>query len=711
MRALRWNPITFAVMGALASAYSGNAVAQQEEARTTVMPEVAVTAQAETSREQGYRPKRSSASGFREKSLLETPFSVNAISAEVIQDQQAKSLVDVIKNDPSVTLASDPMWFDRVTVRGFFLSVDAIKRDGLSINDQGTIALDNKAAVEVSKGLSGLRYGLTSPGGVINYVVKRPAATPVSRATVNASGDGGAGVSADLSRRFGEQQQFGVRINAAAEELRNHIDAFDGDRKFFSGAFDWQATDRLLLEFDVEHQDSTRSEPGTPNVRWWNSLAEARAAYPQIDANTFTGQEWATAPNRQTYYSGRAQYQLNDQWKATVSALRSSLRRGQSSVSPRATRPDGEYRTSLYYSPDQERNNTTWQLVIEGDVRTGSLSHEIAFGLDTVRRDMIFGDGFSGDIGSGNLFTPRPLTQPAPAVGASYLAIRTDQQSAFVTDTVTLPGGVQVFGGVRRTALDIYSGDQTGAMSKVYNKMAAVPSAGVLYKPVAGVSVYASYAEGIEQGGTAPQDAVNRNEVMKPLESRQFELGTKVELGRGALLTAALFRIDKGLEYLNSANTYVQDGSQVHQGAEMTLAGQLGQRLRLLAGAAYLKASVRETANTALIGKRPQGVPQWQANLFADYDLQALLAGLSVNGGLYYGGKKAIDAANTWMADDYVRLDAGVRYSHTLADGKLATLRLGIENLTDKRYLANTNGAALTFGAPRTVKASLAFDF
>jgi iron complex outermembrane receptor protein len=201
---------------------------------SAVLPEVKVTAaaggQSEAElKEYGYRVKSSSATGFREKAVIDTPFSVTTISSEVMQDQQARSLVDVVKNDPSVSQATDPFFYDRVNVRGFNLSVDAIYRDGLTINDQGSIALDNKAAVEIVKGLSAMRYGFTSPGGVVNYVVKRPTSEPLSRVTLLANEYGGYGASGDFSRRFGDQKEFGVRINVASEELRTHVNGMKGD--------------------------------------------------------------------------------------------------------------------------------------------------------------------------------------------------------------------------------------------------------------------------------------------------------------------------------------------------------------------------------------------------------------------------------------------------------------------------------------------------
>ena len=182
-----------------------------------------------------------------------------------------------------------------------------------------------------------------------------------------------------------------------------------------------------------------------------------------------------------------------------------------------------------------------------------------------------------------------------------------------------------------------------------------------------------------------------------------------------ALLTAAVFQIDKGLTLDRNngdgTRTRLQDGRQVHRGVEVTANGQVSRNLRLLAGIAYLDAEIEKTSNAALIGKKPQGVPDWQANLYADYALGSWLPGLSVNAGLYYGGRKAIDPGNLWLADSYVRLDAGVKYAHRIGSGKEVTYRLNVENLTDEKYLESTTWGALQFGAPRTVYASASLSF
>jgi iron complex outermembrane receptor protein len=160
---------------------------------------------------------------------------------------------------------------------------------------------------------------------------------------------------------------------------------------------------------------------------------------------------------------------------------------------------------------------------------------------------------------------------------------------------------------------------------------------------------------------------------MDPIESTQYEAGVKYELTEGALLTAAVFSIDKGLEYIDGSNTYVQNGRQIHDGLELTLSGQVTRDLRLIAGTAWLDARIDKTADTSLIGKRPQGVPEWQANLYADYNLSRFVPGLGVNVGLYYGGEKPIDAENTWYAESWTLLDLGLSYEHRIGAGRLAT--------------------------------------
>lgn len=661
--------------------------------------------------ESGYRAKRSSASGYRQKAVLDTPFSVATIPAEAIRDQQARSLLEVTKNDPSVVSQNSPLWYDRVSVRGFGLGHDSYHREGFSANDQAQMAMENKATVEILKGLSALRYGSVSPGGVINYVVKRPTSQPLAQVNVYGNGFGGKGIHGDFGGRFGHNEQFGVRVNVAAEDVHTHNDKIHGDKQFVSAFLDWQATDKLLLEFDFEHQAREVTGYSGLSVSSFQNINVAKAVFSRLKADTTSAETWSKAPTTQTYYGGALHYQLADQWKVKLAAQQQYLNMDQHSVRARNIDANGNYDVFLYYAPDQDRPYSGWQAIVEGDITTGVLKHELAFGVDGTRRDLLYPTAFNQQIGTDNLFARTGTARPAVTINPANNLVRYDQSSRFLTDTISYSDWLQVYLGVRHTELKSFSRNTVGVKSGIYEQTAVNPTLGFVIKPVQNLSLYTSYAEGIEQGGIAPTTTVNANEVMKPLESNQYEIGAKYELPHGAMLSAAYFHIDKGLEYTDSSNRYVQDGRQVHKGVELALSGQLSSKLRAIAGVAYLDAKVEKTANAALIGKTPINVPKWQANLFVDYDMSALASGLSANAGVYYSSKKAIDALNTWMAESYTRLDVGLRYQQRLANGQAVTYRLNVENLTDKEYLANTAFGALDFGAPRTIKGAVEVAF
>lgn len=661
-----------------------------------------------------YRVVSSASTGFRAQPVIDTPFSVAGFSSDFIQDIQARTLLDVTRNDPSTAPAGDPLWFDRVSVRGFGLSVNAVFRDGFGINDQGTIALENKEAIEISKGLSSTRQGITSPGGTLTYVVKRPLDNPLTRVAAYGDGFGGFGSSADFSRRFGVEERFGARVNVAAEEIRSFVDEVEGDRNFVSAAFDWRATERLLLEVEAERHDKEISSARGVSLSSFtgSNAAAAEAMLARLGPKIRITQPWAVEPNVQTYVSGRATYELADTWRVRLGAQRAELTRDQLGLSAANIQPNGDYDIRYFFSPGQERNNTAALAVLEGEIETGPVLHELALGYDFVRRDMVYNDASTVTIGAGNLFNDVVIPQPAAVGGPAYLQFRSNQHSLFLTDTAKFGDWLHLFGGARLTRFQNLDGDPLGNLAETYDKNVVTPTAGIVVKPIPALSLYASYAEGIEEGGTAPNTAVNAGQVFDPLMSEQVEIGAKWELPAGALLTLAAFEIDKGLQFLDGlTNIFVQDGRQVHRGLEASLAGKVGERLRVVVGAAWLDAEIRRTNNAALIGKRPQGVPEWQANFYADYDLSDLARGLSLNAGLYYTGDKAVDGANTFFADSYTRLDLGLRYRHRIGEATTATWRLGVENVTDERYVSDTSFGSLVFGSPAAVRLSATFDF
>ncbi|MGQ0696653.1 MAG: TonB-dependent receptor domain-containing protein [Panacagrimonas sp.] len=144
------------------------------------------------------------------------------------------------------------------------------------------------------------------------------------------------------------------------------------------------------------------------------------------------------------------------------------------------------------------------------------------------------------------------------------------------------------------------------------------PTAALVFEPVAGALLYANYSEGLEQGGTAPDKASNRGDLLAPLVTEQIELGAKLE-HRNLTYTAAIFELEKPFEFTRFTDAgapgpFVRNGVQRHRGIEFTVTGRLLDRLDIVAGTAYL--DPKTEGNTATDGKRPVSVPRLTGNLF-----------------------------------------------------------------------------------------------
>lgn len=673
------------------------------------MPVVTVTGQADGA---SYRALRQGGSGFIEKDLMDTPFQVNVFTEQLMKDQITRSLVDVAKNDPAVVPSNAmPGYYDAVNIRGFELgNWSGYRRDGLMFANQASQPMENKERIEVIKGLSALRYGFTNPGGIVNWITKRPTATRFTEVTVHANQFGAIGAHVDTGGRAGEGQAFGYRVNVAAEREAFHVKPVKGNRHMLSGAFDWRLSPGLLAEFEAEYHE--RSLPQQINVSI-SSFAAGVARYlpTRVGAKTFLGQTWGEYPTEMGNYSARLHWNVNESWTLRTAVQYSDLWRDQYSAAIRAgsLQANGDFQVSTFYSPNQTRRALTSETVLEGRFTTGAISHEFAAGYASMDHKVTFADSLTPVLGNSNIFQPVAVPGPSAAGLPSTLRSRNKESAVFVADYLTFNPQWQVYAGLRQTRPEYLNYNSAQALTSVYDRKAATPSAGVVFKPVADLAIYASYAEGIEQGGTAPVTANNRNEVMSPLESSQYEIGVKANFGSAATVSAAAFKIDKGLEYVNAANFYVQDGRQVHKGVELSASGELTKGVRLVGGAMALDPRVARTANAAIIGKHPVNAARRQANLYLDADIAAV-PGLALSGGLFHSGRKAVDAANTLFLPAYTRIDLGARYQTRWANNPV-TLRAYLENAGDKTYFNSSSFGSMQFGAARTLRVSASTRF
>jgi iron complex outermembrane receptor protein len=655
------------------------------------------------SAQDGYRVRDSNLSGFTDQPLIDTPFSVKVIPRELLANQGAPDIGALDRFDASVTSsANNPGWYSNLSVRGFTLdNWRNYRYNGLMMVNQQATALENKESVEILKGLSALQAGFSAPGGIVNYVTKRPAAAPINDVDVAVSQYGNARTAVDISRMTADGV-FGLRFNGALEEQRSHVRKVEGDRQFLSIAADWRPTPDTVLRIDVEHE--RRDQVNQPDLP-----IDVNGNIPSgFKPRTFLGQTWATYPTRSTLVSVKLEHFLTDRWSVSAEANWMRLERDQNSLDLVDLQPNGDATASLYYSPDQTRQPINLRLMANGQFATGPVGHEVAFGYTGHWHRTRWSDGFYDAIGTTNIYNPAFIPDPNLTVEPSYVTKRVREQGVFVNDVLSFGEFWKLHLGGRYADLDDRSFDSSGAETARYNEGVFSPSVAVVVKPLSNVSTYVSYIEGLEQGGEAPLGTVNQTQQLTPLTSKQVEAGIKAEFGQLTVETA-LFQIDRPAEYVNAANVYVQDGNQRHRGWEASVTGRLTPEWTLFGSVMLLDAELEETGDPATQGKRPVGVPGHRAALIAEYAPQ-VLDGWIFSANWTRTGERPVNQDNTTNAPAYDIFGLGARYN-TEIGGTPATFRLNVDNILDKRYWSNAQFGTLVAGAPRTVYGSLTLRF
>ncbi len=271
--------------------------------------------------EDGYQPRQASVAGFGAAPLLDTPASVSVFTEQLLQDRQVRLLSEVLQSDASVGESYAPIgYYENFNVRGFELdAAHSYTINGQTIAGEQNVALENKQQVELLKGLSGLQSGVAEPGGLINYVTKRP--QDIRSLTVSSTALGERYIATDLGGWFGSERQFGLRANLAHEDIRSYVDHADGQRDFASLAFDWQVNPDALLQLDVEYQQrEQRSVPG------YQLLGGNRLPHGIDPDDRLAYQHWAKPVQIDSLnLGGRFEYRFSDTWTGSVSASRSRV--------------------------------------------------------------------------------------------------------------------------------------------------------------------------------------------------------------------------------------------------------------------------------------------------------------------------------------------------------------------------------------------------
>ncbi|MDM5178727.1 TonB-dependent siderophore receptor [Massilia sp. DJPM01] len=671
------------------------------------MPEVVVTGAKQLGAD------RASVAGFSDTPLLYTPATVVSISREQMQDYSIRNSTDAMKFDASVSDSYNAVGYaEQFSIRGFALNNGAsYRKDGIAIAGDTQIPLENKERIEILKGLSGLQAGVTAPGGIVNYALKRPTAVPLRSVTVEARERGTVYGAVDLGGRF-EDKRFGYRVNAAGERLRSYVKGADGERSFVSGAFDWQISPQALLQLDMDYQKKTQiTAPGYQLIR---GVALPANISPKTLLNE---QPWTKPVDTRTSNIGlRFEYLINDAWRTTVTANKHEFKRDDFTAFPYGCSNEGEgfypgycsngdYDVYDYQSVGERKSPLGAQALLQGKFATGAIGHELTFGATYLERSDKAGAYVYDYVGYSNIYNNLivPPVDAARTTGPITERLNDHERGFVVQDILSLGAQFKLHTGLRHAAIKRNAATDTSFL---------LPNVALVYNPTPDWTIYGSLAHGMEHGGVAPKRTTNQFASLEPSRSKQVEFGVKAMVGDALSVSASVFSIVKGLEYTNAANTFVRSGEQKHNGLELAAQGKAGKDLKYSVSLMALDTQQEGTGTASLDGKRVTNVPKFKTATVLEYAVPAV-AGLKVNGMWQYTGKKAFDIENKTMVPGYSVFNLGTAYATRIA-GVSTTVRATVDNVADKFYWRDVTpelGGYLLPGAPRTVRVSAQFDF
>ncbi len=691
-------------------------------------------APAEGSEAAGYKPNTVSNFGpLGPTPILDVPYSVNVISSDLIENKIGGTTETVFQISPVAQLSqpSSRLQNPAFYLRGFLFqgSSGNIAIDGLRGLMGVPIPIEDKERAEIYTGLMGFLYGPAVVGGMVNYVYKRPTETPFASVTVGDYGNLAGFTHGDFGGPIDKDGMFAYRLNVVVQHGDLPVSPQSEDRQLATLALDWHILPGTTLELLGSHQFSDQHVAGTYWLVSTNPNGSSKFNYSWVpNPSKIFGEPWTSTPIETDRAEVNLTSKLNDIFTARLAyAFASSYEFATKIEDNQLTNSSGSYGQYTWQNTGNGFYTHSACGLLDAHFNTWSFEHKMTMGYygyyqenqsgagSATPQYLINSSAFNIFFGPTNIPQPN-FTNPVSYYGARYTSATTLFHNYIVGDEIKFNQYLSALVGANYAEIiaNNYNNTPPFALSSAYDKGKLTPSLSLIFKPVSWVSTYATYSQSLEQGLFVPATGAviytNAGQTLPPFVDKQYEIGAKANVG-GMLLTAALFDINKALQYAvvnpNGTSTYLQDGREVHKGVELTATGNVMDGFRVLGGVTLLDPQVtNQQANTALIGKEPAGVASRLAKITAEYDLP-FAPGLTLTGGVYYTGSQAADTVNSVYLPGFVTEDLGLRYRTHLPTGQEAIFRLQVSNLTNNAFWIQPNET----GMPRTIAFSTQIKF
>jgi catecholate siderophore receptor len=643
--------------------------------------------------------------------VKDIPQALTVISEQQIEDQQLRSIADLLWFVPGATPGTGESNRDQFTLRGNNTTADFFV-DGIRDDVQYFRDFYNVERVEVLRGPNAMIFGRGGGGGIINRVTKRSSLTEFREFDLSGDSWGGVRVTADVDQPLAAG--VGLRINGMYENgdsFRRHVDL---ERYGVNPTVGLLVGPKTRIDLSFEHlRDRRTVDRGLPSLDG--------KPLKGFDRIFFGDPELSFSKANVDIATAAIQHELGEGLTIRNRTLLGDYDKFYQNVYPNspvlpadATNPELGVRLAAY-SLQTDRSNLITQTDVIWQHRLGGIDQTLLFGVE-LGRQKSRNRRINGTIVGGDRV---PLSDPTVDADVLFAPIPSGDDNrttatvaaAYLQDQIRVSPMFEIVAGIRFDSFKLNVDDLRAHVNARFSRTDEMvsPRFGLIFKPRPNLSLYASYARSyLPQSGDQFSGLSLTTETLKPERFDNYEIGAKWEPVPGLLATAALYQLDR-------TNTRAADptdptriiltGAQRSRGLELGLERSISHRWQISAGYAWQKAEITETTAAAPEGREVPLVPRHSFSLWNRYDVSNKL-GLGL--GVIARSKSFASISNQVKLPAYARVDAAAFYEV----GRGVELQLNLENLFGADYFPTAhNDNNIAPGAPRTAKATLRFGF
>ena len=638
--------------------------------------------------------------------IVDVPQAVSIVTDEDIRKQGIREIGDIVRYTPGVNTSQGEGHRDAVVFRGVRSTADFFQ-DGARDDVQYYRSLYNVEQVEVLRGPNALLFGRGGTGGIINRVTKKATiGETFGSFDLGADDFGSTDLAIDYNTSAGENSAF--RLNAHVDALENHRDLYDGDRIGFNPTLRVEISENTTLDLSYEYADHERFiDRGIPTAYGRPEEALKDVVFGTSDINITTLEA--------DIFRGSLTTDLSDTSKAVFSITSSEFEKLYQNLYASGYDLATNVVTLDGYRDPTEREN----LIVSGnfinEIQIGSSTHTLLIGaekVDTDNSNERFDTYFSTtgkDKESFNVSRPLNIATNSAGVATTVdfttkLKSRTTSDievtSIYIQDQIEVSDELQILIGGRFDTFDITVDDIKGGTSQSREDDEFSPRAGIIYKPADNMSWYFSYSESfLPRSGEQYKKLTASSAALDPDVYENMEIGINYDIRPNLSLRASYFDNEQTIATRDESGEGAEIVGLQVDGFEIEVKGQVNDQL-------YMQFGYSNMDGLTSSGGEPREIPDHTLSLWTTYQVNDQF-GYGI-GFTRQGDSNISNNKPGLILPEYTRVDLAAYYDIS----EDLTVRLNIENLTDKVYFPHSHSThQASVGEPVNARLSITSRF